>query len=116
MTYFCSYHAKKTTIDDCYLCSVSNAPFGSCHKIKDKKVVEKLADEVHDIWRNWMNYVFDVCVISDTHEGIVIPMKNVERWQRQMNTDYKDLPEEEKRSDIIIALKFMELLNARNKK
>jgi len=30
-------------------------------KIKEKELIEKLADVSHDIWTHWMKYLFSQC-------------------------------------------------------
>ena len=61
---------------------------------------EDLAEYCHDEqWSGWMKYLFEK-TIEITGGHIVIPKWAVERWTRQMNTKYKDLPDEEKESDI----------------
>ena len=61
-------------------------------------MIEKMAKHEHDMWSGWMVYLFSKCTISD--DGTVtIPKWAVERWTRQMNTEYANLPEEEKESD-----------------
>lgn len=63
-----------------------------------KKVIEKLAKQAHDSWSGWMKYLFSKS--SETLDGgVSIPRSLVIRWKKQMETDYKDLPEEEKESD-----------------
>jgi len=59
---------------------------------------EELAAYAHDTWSGWMKYLFTVSVLEDDGE-YVIPKRLVDRWTRQLNTAYKDLPEEEKESD-----------------
>lgn len=59
---------------------------------------ESLADYAHDAWSRWMRHLFDQCI--EVGDGCMeIPSHLVERWTRQMNTDYKDLPDSEKNSD-----------------
>lgn len=59
---------------------------------------EALADYAHQAWSGWMEYLFRLSTTND--DGTVtIPATRVERWQRQMQTPYKDLPENEKESD-----------------
>lgn len=75
---------------------------------------EKLAAMCHDQWKGWMRYIFFNCDPDrprgwDTGNSI-IPRWAVERWTRQMDTDYKDLPEDEKESDRTEADKFIKLL------
>lgn len=62
---------------------------------------EALAAFIHEIWAGWMIYMFTYIVAGETDH--IIDGGKVERWMRQMNTAYCDLPEEEKRSDREIA-------------
>jgi hypothetical protein len=59
---------------------------------------ERLAALAHRQWSGWMSYLFGKCRMNDD-ATLTIPAWAVERWQRQMNTSYFDLPEEEKDSD-----------------
>ena len=55
-----------------------------------------------------MRYLFNVSATSS--DGYVtIPKKHVERWKRQMETDFFDLPESEKKSDIIEATRIVKI-------
>ena len=61
-------------------------------------VREGLAAYAHEAWSGWMRYLFEKS--QDNNDGTVtIPAWAVERWRRQMNTPYADLPEGEKSSD-----------------
>jgi hypothetical protein len=80
---------------------------------------EALAAYAHEAWSGWMRYLFSKC---DTHTprnavGMLldvpvttIPRWAVERWERQMNTPYADLPEEEKESDRAQADKILDIV------
>jgi len=59
---------------------------------------ETLADYSHSAWAGWMKYQFSKAELQPDGTWI-IPAWAVERWQRQMNTPYAELPEEEKASD-----------------
>ena len=62
-------------------------------------VREKLAEYAHDAWSGWMNYMFSKSDLNN--DGTVtIPKSLVERWKRQMKTDYRELPDTEKASDL----------------
>ena len=67
-----------------------------------ENVTEETAKLMHDIWSNWMRYLF-----SKTHQtedsGELIPAGLVDRWKRQAATQYSDLTEAEKESDREIA-------------
>ena len=57
-----------------------------------------LADYAHEAWSSWMRYLFGRSTLNE--DGTVtIPKLSVERWQRQMNTPFSELPSEEQRSD-----------------
>ena len=72
---------------------------------------EALADYAHAAWSGWMKYLFSKTETSERFFSgeivVVIPRWAVDRWQRQMNTPYADLPEEEKKSDREEADKIM---------
>lgn len=62
------------------------------------EAVETLSDYAHGAWSGWMKYMFSRSTINP--DGTcTIPAGLVQRWQRQMNTLYADLPETEKKSD-----------------
>lgn len=85
---------------------------------------EKLADYAHEAWSGWMNYMFGKCKIISYPKvpnkvdivTIEIPKTLFERWQYQMNTAYKNLPEEMKSSDRAEADKMIEIFNNQKEK
>ena len=71
-------------------------------------VRERLADYAHEAWSGWMRYMFTIgTLLNDKwmspepgqQAKLLLPEWAVERWQRQMNTPYAELPESEKASD-----------------
>ena len=62
-------------------------------------VRELLAEYAHVAWSGWMRYMLDNW--DDEH---------LDRWRRQMDTDYHDLPEGEKESDRREADKILHIL------
>lgn len=62
------------------------------------KVRELLAQYAHTAWSEWTVYQFSKCKLNDDG-SMTIPTSLVERWSRQMNTEYVNLPENEKESD-----------------
>jgi hypothetical protein len=66
---------------------------------------EALADLAHEQWSGWMKYLFSKgyfrnMELDGTTQCVwIMPSAFRERWERQMNTDYEQLPEEEKDSD-----------------
>lgn len=60
---------------------------------------ELLAAYSHDAaWSGWLRYQFSKGTFNDDGSW-TMPAWAVERWTRQMNTRYVDLPEQEKNSD-----------------
>jgi len=63
-----------------------------------KDIMEKLADQEHEQWSNWMKYLFTKGV--ENEDGtFTINAESVKRWKRQLETPYELLSEEEKESD-----------------
>lgn len=72
-------------------------------------VREQLAAYAHEAWAGWMRYLFDKAEINADGTA-TIPTWAVERWQRQMQTPYAELPEAEKASDRAEADKMLRIL------
>lgn len=88
------------------------------------EIREKLAQYSHDsAWSGWMKYMFskgyykplEITQGQGKQDGVqqcwVMPRYLVERWQRQMDTLYVDLPESEKESDRAEADKMLAILD-----
>ena len=69
-------------------------------------MIIRLADMAHEVWAHWMEYLFSVSVKNEDG-SVTIPADKVERWKRQMDTNYHDLPEREQQSDIRQAKKYL---------
>jgi len=68
--------------------------------MKNKELYEKLAAIEHERWADWQKYLHSTCTLDRQDIGsLIIPEALVERWERQINTKYEDLSEEEKQSD-----------------
>ena len=80
------------------------------NKLAEIGLREKLAALSHEQWARWMLYLFSKGKFKPggTWE---MPMELVARWQRQMITDYEDLPEVEKDSDRKEADRIMEIID-----
>ena len=59
---------------------------------------EKLAEYAHNSWSGWISYMFSK-MERQSNGDWWIPKWAYERWIRQSQTEYKNLPEEEKESD-----------------
>ena len=75
----------------------------------NKETIEELADLEHDSWARWMKYLFSVSKKNEDG-SVTIPKDKVERWERQMNTDYNDLSNKEKESDRKEVRKFIKVV------
>ena len=74
-------------------------------------VRENLANYAHEAWIGWMKYLFAQC-IQNSSGTMTIPKWAVDRWNMQVNTPYKHLPEEMKRSDRAEADKIITTIKA----
>lgn len=77
--------------------------------MKNDDMIELLADFEHDRWSRWQKYLFSKCIVN-SDGTLTIPKELVNRWTRQMNTNYKNLPEEEKNSDRREARRIIECI------
>jgi phenylalanyl-tRNA synthetase beta subunit len=71
---------------------------------------EELADYAHEAWAGWMKYLFSKST-KNKDGSIVIPPELVERWQRQVDTKYEELSEEEQKSDLEQADKILKIVD-----
>jgi hypothetical protein len=72
-------------------------------KTKEEEFVEKGAELEHDRWARWQKYMFSkaqVVIGNDNEEiGIFIPIEYWKHWQKEIDTPYSELTEEQKESD-----------------
>lgn len=61
-------------------------------------LVETLANIEHARWAKWQRYLHSKAV-KQLDGSLVIPAELVERWERQIETPYQSLTEDEKESD-----------------
>lgn len=71
--------------------------------------LERIADVVHQVWANWMEYMFTKGWML-TDKGFKIRSDSVIRWRRQMITPYAELSENEKQSDRDIARRYLDVM------
>ena len=77
-------------------------------KTLDKKM-EELSDYAHSAWAGWMKYLFEKST-KNTDGSVTIPSELVERWERQVNTEYDFLSELEKDSDRKEAIRMLNIM------
>lgn len=70
---------------------------------------EQLSELSHEQWSGWMRYLFNKGSFNEDG-SFTINLASVDRWKRQMNTPYHDLPEDEKESDRVAADKVIALI------
>lgn len=68
-------------------------------KTFDEELREILADHEHRTWGLWQSWLQNVVCKKKPNGDLVIPAHLAERWDRQCQTEYADLPENEKESD-----------------
>jgi chromosome segregation ATPase len=78
--------------------------------------IEVLAEAQHAIWASWMKWMFEAGGETwhlgrhDGEDHWVMSNDKYERWHRQMNTPYADLPEDEKESDRMVVREHLGFL------
>jgi len=63
-----------------------------------ENIVEELAAIEHERWSHWQRYMHEKST-RQSDGSLVIAAELVERWERQMETPYSELSQEEKESD-----------------
>ena len=86
--------------------------YGGLVEEKDfmNELTQNLAAYAHKAWSGWMKYMFARSKFNDDGT-ITIPADLVERWTRQANTPYEDLPAEEQLSDVAEAHKMIAIFD-----
>ena len=62
------------------------------------ELIEQLAAIEHERWADWQRYLHSKCSWGP-NGGLTIPTELVARWERQIDTPYAGLSEQEKESD-----------------
>ena len=64
-----------------------------------EEFIEKGADLEHERWARWQKYMFTKMIPDATGDFYLLPKSFWEHWNRQIDTPYSLLSEEEKESD-----------------
>ncbi len=73
-------------------------------------LLERMADEVHQIWCGWMEYMFKKGVRGpESLSRWRMDELSRRRWVRQMKTPYAQLSEDEKKSDRELARRYLNI-------
>ncbi len=84
-----------------------------------EELIEKFAEIEHERWSKWQKYMHSKCMPTADDGIYQIGEEFVARWNRQINTPYSNLSEEEKQSDrdqVIPYIIHIETLFAQQKK
>ena len=72
---------------------------------------DQFATMEHERWAHWQSYLHSKCV-RQSDGSLVIPAALVERWERQIHTEFDELSKEEQSSDLEQVDKFLALVEA----
>jgi hypothetical protein len=72
-------------------------------------LVDQLAAIEHDRWCHWQRYVHSKCT-PQPDGSLLIPAGLVARWERQIDTKYTELDEQERESDREQVRKYLPLI------
>ena len=104
-------HSEKpeVSVENCAIeCNGPDCEGCGDFKPKEQSAEEVLAPIAHGQWSGWMKYLFSKGEFKD---GLwIMPQWAVERWTKQMNTDYSNLSKEEQESDKVEARKFIKAM------
>jgi hypothetical protein len=73
-------------------------------------LMETLASVEHERWSHWQHYMHSKCVPHGEDGALLIPADLVKRWQKQIDTPYSELTNEEKESDRDQVRKYLRLI------
>jgi len=72
-------------------------------------LVEQLAAVEHERWSHWQRYVHGKCV-RQPDGSLLLPAGLVARWEKQIDTKYAELDEQERESDREQVRKYLPLI------
>jgi hypothetical protein len=72
-------------------------------------LVEQLAAVEHERWSHWQRYVHSKCV-RQPDGSLLVPATLVARWEKQIDTKYAELDEQERESDREQVRKYLPLI------
>lgn len=72
-------------------------------------LVEQLAAVEHERWSHWQRYVHTKCV-RQPDGSLLLPADLVARWEKQIDTKYAELDDQERESDREQVRKYLPLI------
>jgi len=95
-------------------CSKHNKDYRDYYK-QGETLREDLSNLAHEQWSGWMKHLFKQSTKNE--DGTVtIPQWAVEKWERQMNTPYGELSEQEQNLDRNEADRVLEIIKFHKEK
>lgn len=77
--------------------------------LSDEKLLHRLAEEEHERWALWQNYLHGQCVQREDG-SLIIPSELVDRWSAQISKCYFDLSETERENDQEQVLRYLQII------
>ncbi len=74
-------------------------------------LLERLASIEHERWSHWQRYLHDQGDRRDDG-SLLLSGDLIERWEKQIATDYADLSDQEKESDREQVRRYLEVIKA----
>jgi hypothetical protein len=74
------------------------------------ELLETLASVEHERWTHWQRYMHNQCIPHGDGGALLIPADLVKRWEKQIDTPYSELTDEEKESDRDQVRKYLPLI------
>jgi hypothetical protein len=72
-------------------------------------LIEQLAAVEHERWSHWQRYVHSKCV-RQPDGSLLLPANLVARWEKQIDTKYAELDDQERESDREQVRKYLPLI------
>lgn len=72
-------------------------------------LIEELAAVEHERWSHWQRYLHSKCV-RQPDGSLLLPADLVARWEKQVDTKYADLDDQERESDREQVRKYLPLI------
>ncbi len=74
-------------------------------------LIEQLAAVEHERWSHWQRYVHSKC-IRQPDGSLLLPADLVARWEKQIDTKYAELDDQERESDREQLRKYLPLITS----
>lgn len=75
------------------------------------ELMERLASIEHERWADWQKWVHGMLVVNGNGE-YTLPTDAIRRWDRQIETPYAELSEQEKQSDRDQVMRYWPIIQA----